>query len=226
MTEERAITHVRQRNLGGTAAWQVFAVREDGKNHVTCFPDSALEQRIAEYDLDPTDIDGVLDIIMHEVHVEEPTETKQTFASKTDMPDENAGIPAIYTAESVAEARDAMLARIADVKANKVIHTPHKVEQMAVGFALVRSTGPDDDPLEVLRQNHGVTPEGVERRKAEVDQFRRGILGLPQEPIPRFPEPPHDEAGAARRVEAMVEDPGNPEITVAPGWVTLALSRE
>ncbi len=103
----------------GVPCWRL-GVREisSGLQREHLFPKNALEWRAAEYGVDPTDIDTLLTMILHEPHLEQ---TVPGFV--------NAGETNIWLAANATEARESHLKKIRDnpvnipVKGNKLLDT-------------------------------------------------------------------------------------------------------
>lgn len=110
--------------IGETEVWRIIirnAAGNDGVTHL--FPKNTLDWRAAEYGIDPTDVDTLLDVILHEPHI-----------PAADGPD-------LWTADNTGHARAVHLARVEacpvriDVKAAKAlapVRTGHRpdVEQI------------------------------------------------------------------------------------------------
>lgn len=137
-----------------TASWRMMMTRHDGGTHLTAFPMSTLEWRVAEYGFDPTDIDGLLDIIIHE-----------QFLNYDDPID--ADLPSLFKAGSQQEAREAHLERIDRVKKQRTL-----VQQSAAKGA--------PHPFDIIRKGHGITQAGVE---AKVARFKGTQLVVPPERV-------------------------------------------
>lgn len=54
--------------------WEIHTQRDDGSKHLILMPKSTLDFRAAEYGIDPTDVDTLLDIIIHERLIPTPEE--------------------------------------------------------------------------------------------------------------------------------------------------------
>lgn len=145
--------------------WQVTYQAPAGEMRHHLFPKATLEWRAAEYGLD--DVDEILDIILHEPYA--PAEQPEGPVSLLAAPAETAGRPApritLYTAESTAQARDAHRQHIASIKTDHVQITAPK----------------GADPLDHIRRNHGITPDGLRAKREQVDTHRWKKLygGLP-----------------------------------------------
>jgi hypothetical protein len=153
------VTAVEETIIGkpGTPCWSVIMLKPDGTTHGYLFPKFTLEQRAAEYGF--TDVDEILDVVLHEPYqiptspVEAAVHGVARHTART-----------LFEAASTAEAREGHRTRIARTKAERVtVHSPRQ------------------DPLDVIRHNHGITPEGVRARREPVDTYRWITLygGLP-----------------------------------------------
>lgn len=149
-----------ERNL-----WQITYQNKAGEVRNHLFPKATLEWRAAEYGLD--DVDEILDIILHEPYA--PPEQSAAPLSLLAAPAKTVSRPTpritLYTAESTAQARDAHRQRIADVKTNDARISPPK----------------GADPLDHIRRNHGITPDGLRAKREQVDthRWKRLYGGLP-----------------------------------------------
>ncbi|MFE8961736.1 hypothetical protein [Streptomyces iakyrus] len=150
----------------GTPIWLVSMRKPDGSIHAHAFPPSTIEWRMAEYGLDT--VDEALDIILHEPWAADPTDPilgRQDPAMKAGMTVQRAGAAAepirLHNAPTIADAREAHRLRIADAK-TRIRITPPKGKQ---------------DPLDLIRQQHGVTSEGLRQKAAFVDSVRRAVRG-------------------------------------------------
>lgn len=159
----------------GVECWVVGLVNERGQKYPHQFPKFAIEQRIAEYDLDPADIAGAIDLILHEAHIPDPTDPKNfatdAAAKKGMMAGSVKAMGAISKGQQVplhltnapdrATAREAHQARIDEVKTRITINS-------GKGKGLL-SKGDTTDPLQVIVANHGVTSAGVTARTSYVN---------------------------------------------------------
>lgn len=98
----RTVESAAATRVGDVDCWQVIT-RAKGDGGIThLFPKSTLEWRAAEYGIDPTDVDGLLDVVLHEQLFDEDTAVKAQHA--------------LQGARSTADARAGHLARIAALK--------------------------------------------------------------------------------------------------------------
>jgi len=158
--------------MQGTPIWMVSMQKPDGGIHCHAFPPSTIEWRMAEYGLDS--VAEALDIVLHEPYAIDPSDP---FGAIVD-PAAKAGAEPIrlHNAPTITEARAAHRVRIADAK-TRVRVTPPKGKP---------------DPLDAIRQRHGVTERGLREKAALVDAARRSVRG---EIVP-------GELSAARVLEA------------------------
>lgn len=166
-----------------TPCWAVDMIKPDGTGHRHIFPQFTLEQRAAEYGIDPTAVDQLLDIVLHEPYAPHPDDPL-----KGEDPAVDAGLlsPALvsrgaarkgdlipttlYTAADTATAREAHLLRIERGKANNV--------HVSAGLAKGKK-----DPLDVIRRNHGIDPARVAAKAQSIERRRLIAQG-------RAPQPP------------------------------------
>lgn len=180
----------------GVECWKVMLVNERNLKFPHFFPKFTLEQRAAEYDLDPTDITGLIDLILHEVHIPNPQDAFNfatdaaakiglTAASPRSIAEVKKGqqVPVtLHTAADRATAKKAHLARLDEVKSRITIKS-------GKGKGLL-SKGDTTDPLQKIVDNHGVDPERVKLRAAYVDELMAGIQGkLQGKAMMRLQEP-------------------------------------
>ncbi|WP_326779732.1 hypothetical protein OG481_02220 [Streptomyces longwoodensis] len=104
MPETWTIREVTTRTVGSTPCWQVMLERPDGRLHAHLMPTMALDARAAEYGIDPSDVDALLEVILHEPHM--PTVDEGSGPRYAD------GAPDLWDAESTDAARRAHQARV------------------------------------------------------------------------------------------------------------------
>jgi hypothetical protein len=172
----------------GTPIWMVSMRKPDGTIHAHSFPPSTIEWRMAEYGLDT--VDEALDIILHEPWAADPTDptrAREDPAALAGMTVLRAGAKVaepirLHNAPTIADAREAHRLRIADAK-TRIRITPPKGKQ---------------DPLDIIRQQHGVTGDGLRQKAALVDSARRALRG---ETTPTKPDIIVDPESHARTVK-------------------------
>lgn len=157
-------------NGQGAHTWLVSLLKPDGTIHCHAFPPSAIEWRMAEYQLDS--IDEALDMVLHEPWAVDPMDTFQKLPDPaaqagmvTRLPGRASDEPVrLHNAPTITDAREAHRLRIADAKTRVQVKAPKG----------------KPDPLDVIRQ-HGVTERGLRIKTALVDAARCGVRG---EPVP------------------------------------------
>lgn len=157
----------------GERVWRVDMRKPDGSIHCHAFPPSAIEWRMAEYGLGS--VDEALDMVLHEPFAVDPLDTFRDAAGRD--PAARAGLTVrlagkaaaepvrLHNAPTIAAAREAHRLRIADAKTRTRILPPKG----------------KTDPLDVIREQHGVTEAGLRVKTALVDAARCGVRG---EPLP------------------------------------------
>lgn len=149
--------------------WAVDMLKPDGTLHRHVFPRYTLEQRAAEYGIDPTAVDDLLDIVLHEPYAPHPDDPD------TEDPAAAAGLvsPALvsrgttrkgdlipttlYTAPDAATALTAHRTRIDYAKTHRVRVIPPKS---------------GTDPLDTIRANHDINPARVAATAQAINQRR------------------------------------------------------
>lgn len=132
MSETLQVTAVHRTQIGTTDCWLVEQARPDGTTHIHAFPTDTLTWRAAEYGIDPTDTDTLLDIVLHEPH----------------MPDDDRPQPTPANRDT---ARADLLAQIADAKANHV-------RVVSPGRRSLYGANSATDPLDLIR-HHTIDPD-------------------------------------------------------------------
>lgn len=176
MAEEWIPTQVAEwTSGGGMACWTVQAQRPDGTTHLHVFPQATLEWRMAEYQLDS--IDEALDMILHEPHATDPMDpllarddsaVRRGMVTRTPGPVLDYDPIRLHNADTIDDAREAQRIRIADAKESRVrIVTPTS----------------EPDPLDMIRQRHGCTQDGIRAKTELVDQARRAYRGETAPPV-------------------------------------------
>ncbi|MFE4671123.1 hypothetical protein [Streptomyces sp. NPDC056723] len=154
---------------GGMACWKVQSQRPDGTTHIHVFPQSTLEWRMAEYGLET--VDEALDMVLHEPFATDPADpllARDDAALRVGMVTRLPGTVEDYdtirlhNADTIADAREAQDIRVADVKTGRVRIVPPEGEP---------------DPLDIIRQRHRCTDDGIREKAALVDAARRAYRG-------------------------------------------------
>jgi hypothetical protein len=167
----------------GTECWMVGYRRPDGALHSHVFPKFTLAQRVAEYDLDPADVDTILDIVLHEPfipdpianHANDPAAKKgmTTTAKRAEgRVKEGDQVPTwLFNADTLDDARQAHLERVRHCKANTIRIAPAATTPGA------RAAG---DPLDVIRAAYQHDEHDVRQRRELVETERADALGRPR----------------------------------------------
>lgn len=161
MPEKWTIQESRPRTVGETSCWEVAAQKPDGTLHLYLMPTVALEWRAAEYGIDPTDVDTLLDVILHEPHMP-MTDDGQGPRYADNGPD-------LWQADNTDAAREAHLARI-------------KTCPVRIDVRGARG-------LDIIRNNHRPDPDRLRAMRETVDTSRwvKKHGGLPRPPLPQTP---------------------------------------
>lgn len=154
--------------------WQVLMQdAETGMRHAHIFPHTVFQIRSAEYDIDPDDIETLLDIVLHEPHIPEPTFPHNHAADAGllaghTVQDNGVTVPAwLYNANTIVQARSAHLERIRHVKENVL---------------LVRTQ--PGDLLDAIREAHSPDAEFIATTREHVLHTRR-LIAKAQAPDPK-----------------------------------------
>ena len=165
------LTAVEEYFHGSTECWRVTYRKEDGTNHMHVFPKDAMEWRAAEYDIDPADVETLMDVVLYEPFLD-PEDKAVRKAGKLSPAVQNnkttrrgeAEPTNLMNAATIAEAREAHLLRVQDAKANRVNITVPK----------------GADPRDEIRNQHVARPKAVAEKRAFVVEGRRLLReGLP-----------------------------------------------
>lgn len=159
MSDPRILTvdFVAERLTRGTPRWVVHHVDQDGNGGGYVFPKETLEWRAAEYGL--TDVDEILDIILHEFHLPDEPD-RDDAAARAGLVTSNRPDAEPITLFNAASSSDALAAhrlRIAAAKQDR---------------AHVRPPAKGKDPLDVIRAAHGITGAGLRAKREAVDVHR------------------------------------------------------
>lgn len=125
-----------------TDCWEVHIQRDDGAKGIHMMPKSTLDFRAAEYGIDPTDVDTLMSIILHEPYmpVEEPTAQNPTPMAP------------LMQVDSTTAAREAHLARVKNCSAQ---------------FEVKGSKG-----LDAIRKAHKPDTDRIKAHRERVDTHR------------------------------------------------------
>lgn len=155
--------------------WQVYLRDPNGVIRLHSLPQAALDWRLAEYGL--ATVAEALDVVLHETYADpEPEDTVPTMTSvvqtnqvKTQTVDAKVTRrPTLFEAKSTEEAKTAHLARVAEVKANKlqVVDPNGMLTHITDGYA------PSEASLLTKREI------------VDTHRWLKLYGGLPQDPIP------------------------------------------
>ncbi|MFF0055688.1 hypothetical protein ACFYRI_14985 [Streptomyces microflavus] len=132
--DERTITEISEGLVGETPTWQVQMTDVAGRGHVHVFPQETLAWRAAEYGIDPTDTDTLLDIILHEPFLPDLSTPEaaaadpaaRTGLNVTTLNTKGAKVEPVqlHNAPTTKAARDAHLLRINNVKQDHHVQVP------------------------------------------------------------------------------------------------------
>jgi hypothetical protein len=152
---------VTERLTNGAPRWAVHHIDQDGNGGGYVFPQDTLEWRAAEYGL--TDIDEILDIVLHEFHLPNAPDRDDAAArfGLVTSTEPDAEPITLFNATSTADALTAHRLRIADTK-----QTRARIDAPAKGR----------NPLDVIRARHGITTHGLRAKRETVDIHRWGLL--------------------------------------------------
>lgn len=163
-----------------TPCWHIVMLKPDGTLHDFIFPQVTLENLAAEYDINPTAVDDLLDIALHQQFAPSPDDpggedpagaagmlspalVSRGTARKGDL------IPTtLYTATDAAQARAAHRVRIEYAKQHRVRVVPPKGKK---------------DPLDVIRASHGIDPGRVRAKAAAIHERRLIAQGRTARPV-------------------------------------------
>ncbi|MQY07746.1 hypothetical protein [Actinomadura macrotermitis] len=170
MPDVYEVDAVERCTVGQVECWRVAYRRPDGGLTGYVFPVETLEWRAAEYGIDPADVTTLLDIVLHEPFIPDPTDPASfagdaaaakgmtvPAAASGDRVAEGDPVPVwLYNAETIEQARAAHLARVAAVKRDRV----------RVATAARTGARAAADPLKAIHAR-AVDPAAV-KAKAEV----------------------------------------------------------
>jgi hypothetical protein len=149
----RIVESVTEQMDGSADCWHVVTRAADGHGITHVFPKTTLEWRAAEYGIDPTDADTLLDVVLHEQILDDDTAARITAD--------------LFEAPSTSRARDAHLARIDGHKQQR--------ERIVIDG--------ENNPLDAIRARPGISAEGVRVKREMVDVHRwtrlYGALPIP-----------------------------------------------
>ncbi|MDX3575991.1 hypothetical protein [Streptomyces sp. FL07-04A] len=164
MSEKWTISNIIALQVGTEPCWQVSLTRPDGTvgNHL--MPTSTLEWRAAEYGVDPTDVDALLDIILHEPHMQTIDDPQHGPRYADDAPD-------LWTADNTTAAREAHVARIKTCNVRIDVRGVKALDPVRAGHR------PDSDRIRKMRE------------QVDTSRWLKKHGGLPVPPLPDIPDP-------------------------------------
>lgn len=164
--------------------WEMHELREDGSKGLIVMPKTTLDWRAAEYGIDPTDVDSLLDIIVHERYVPTQTEEQQDPALKAKA------LPWLLEADNTAEARKHHMARIRGAKYQFKIK--------------------GDSVYDAIRSGHTPDHDLIAQAKEAVDLGRwhakYGALPTPKKQPRQFQAAPFVETGIKKNLGDPLPD--------------------
>ncbi|GAX54751.1 hypothetical protein [Streptomyces olivochromogenes] len=150
----------------GNPLWHIVSLKPDGTYHDYVFPQDSLEWRAAEYSIDPSDVETLLDVILHEPHKaplnrDDPA-LMEGRISRAVIPSAGTRVgdyeaTTLFNAETKKDAREAHLVRIQHAKANRV---------------KVVSPAGKPDPLDKIRSKYRNEPKLIEDKRRAVNEGR------------------------------------------------------
>lgn len=164
MAEKWTVADIVSRTIEATECWEARIVRPDGTVGVHIMPVAALEWRAAEYGIDPTDVDALLDIILHEPHM-------QTIDDPQHGPRYADGTPDLWTADNTTAARDAHVARIKTCNVRIDVRGVKALDPVRAGHR------PDSDRIRKMRE------------QVDTSRWLKKHGALPAPPLPDIPDP-------------------------------------
>jgi hypothetical protein len=167
-----------------------FAVlrRHNGVEGVHLFPKDALEWRAAEYEIDPSDFDTLLGIILYEPLLDDHSHLHPKH---------------LYNAGSVAEARDFHLGRIRALRKANPLNDPDDLLRHVVW----PNHHMNDEAIHIKRLHvqRGRKARAAERARRAVDPEAERVAGLRSQLLPPEPKSLRDpEAGLPPDANATI----------------------
>lgn len=167
------IDFVTQRSGRQGARWCVHYIDQDSNGGGHVFPAETVDWRAAEYGL--TDIDEILDVILHEPHLPDTVDRDDAALRAGWVTSYAAGAEPVtlFTAASTVDAYAAHRIRIDDTKVRRT---------------LVTAPGKGRNPLDVIRRQ-GVDLASMRAKRELVDTHRWQLVygALPVAPRPLIP---------------------------------------
>lgn len=181
------VTSVEERFFEQGDAW-LITMDTGTPNTIATYllPKAALQNRAAEYGIDPADVETLLDIALHEPYIPDPTDpanhaddaaAKKGLRAKAWVSRGSIRrgqmVPAwLYNSDSIEQAREAHFARIEHCKANRVrVVSPKTADPLDV---IRRQYAPDAGQVAVVRRQ-------VEATRQRLRDWR--TLRMPANPL-------------------------------------------
>lgn len=184
MSETWTISKVTEVDTDRGLVYNVTIEMSDGKRSLFSFSDEVIEWRAAEYGIDPeTEFDTLLDIILHEPYIPDPTHpdnfeadpvmkqgktapATRAWGRKVKIGDE---VPLwLFNAPDTQAAREAHLVRVEHTKNSRVKVVSAKAQ-------LAKGVTTSSDPLDVIRKNHVIDRDRIEAKRNHVEATRNEL---------------------------------------------------
>ncbi|MFF8482319.1 hypothetical protein [Streptomyces antibioticus] len=163
MPEKWSVQSARQRKIGDVDAWEVMLLRADGKPHAHLMPTIALDWRAAEYGIDPTDVDTLLEVLLHEPFMEQ---AEDEAGQQTGWAD---GSIDLLSAENTDVARRAHLDRVKDSRVRIDVRGVSTLAPVHAGHR------PDSDRIRAMRE------------AVDTTRWLKKYGDFPAQPLPQNP---------------------------------------
>lgn len=165
-------------NVGddGVEWWMVITENPDGSKHTYALPSVTFENLAAEYGFDESDIDFLLDIAIHQLHIPEPLQkSNRDNDAAAKMGFVRDGMPVtLGNADSIDHAREAHLERIRWVKNNEIRVVMHDEHASGSARNLSADMNIQSDKLASLKETYQFDPDRLEaKRKAVQSHIER-----------------------------------------------------
>lgn len=140
MPEKWTIQEATVKQVGNSQCWRVRMLKADGKPHLHTMPAATLDWRAAEYGIDPSDVDALLEIVLHEPFLAMADDSEDHHPRYADDG------PTLWDADNTTTAREAHLARVKN--------SPVRINVRNVPALDVIRNGhrPDPDRLRAMRE--------------------------------------------------------------------------
>jgi hypothetical protein len=181
MPTKYTIDQVIPTQVGKTEYWDIYFRKPDSNSHIYRMPKITLDARAAEYGIDATDVETLMEISLHEIFLE-MSQDDETNEMRFD--DQS---PTLMSAESTQAAREAHI--------NRLKTCPVKIDTRG------------NKALDVIRSSHQPNPAWIQSHKESVDIIRwvKKHGNLPQ--LPSDPQPKSAAGKMARALGITVTIP-------------------